>query len=209
MKNKTDNNTVNDNQKERSLPPGHIKIIQALKQLLAKKDFNSITWAEIAKTAGVNEGLIYKYFKDSRNLLHKVLEEYIEKYLGEIEFALKGIDGALNKLRKLIWSQINACNADRVFSRILIVEVRTFSGYFKSGTYQVIRKYDNIMLDIIKEGVANGEIRSDIDPKNIKRILFGAAEHLCLPGVVFNREIDPDTSTEDICKIIFPGIKKV
>ncbi len=208
MKNKIEKNNVKNNSKERSLPPGHIKIIEALKSLLMEKDFNSITWAEIAKTAGVNEGLIYKYFKDSRNLLHQVLEESIEKYLVDIEFALKGIDGSLNKLRKLIWSQINASNEDRVFSRILLLEVRTFSGYFTSSTYDVIKKYDQIMLEIIQEGIENDEIRDDIDIGHIKRIIFGAAEHLCLPGVIFNREIDPDIYTEDLCKIIFPGIKK-
>ncbi len=64
------------------------------------------------------------------------------------------------------------------------------------------------MLDIIEEGIANGEIRDDVDPGHIKRILFGASEHLCLPGVIFNRHIDPDIYTEDICKIIFPGIIK-
>ncbi len=192
----------------RPQPPGRIKIIKALKILLKEKDFNSITWAEIAKTAEVNEGLIYKYFKDSRNLLHQVLEEYLEQYMKEIEFALKGIDGALNKLRKFIWSQINACNADKVFSRILTLEVRNFAGYYSSQSYKIIKQYDNILLDIIKEGVQKGEIRDDISPGNIKRIIFGAAEHLCLPGIVFNREFSPDALTEDLCKLIFPGIEK-
>jgi TetR/AcrR family fatty acid metabolism transcriptional regulator len=207
MKAEDEKSISNNKGNNRSRPPGYIKIIKALKSLLVEKDFNSITWAEISKTAGVNEGLIYKYFKDSRNLLHKVLEEYIAKYLEEVEYALKGIDGSLNKLRKLIWSQINSSNTDRVFARILILEVRAFPGYFKSSTYQVIKKYDHIILDIIEEGIANGEIRDDVDPGHIKRMLFGAAEHLCLPGVIFNRYIDPDIYTEDMCKIIFPGIR--
>ncbi len=62
----------------RSQPPGRIKIMNALRSLLEEKEFSAITWAEIAQTAGVNEGLIYKYFKDRRNLLHQVLKEYLE-----------------------------------------------------------------------------------------------------------------------------------
>ena len=49
-----------------SFPPGRIKIVEAVKHLLENRDFQAITTAEIAKTAGVTEPLIYKYFKDKR-----------------------------------------------------------------------------------------------------------------------------------------------
>ena len=56
--------------KEHSDPPGKIKIADALKTLLKEKDFNSITTAEIAATSGVNEALIYRYYKDKRGLVN-------------------------------------------------------------------------------------------------------------------------------------------
>ncbi len=189
-------------------PPGRIKIIQAFKQLLETNDFDAITWAEIAKTAGVNEGLIYKYFNNSRNLLHEVLAEFLKRYLLEIDIALKGINGALNKLRKYIWCQINSANRERVFARIYILEVRTFSGYFQSETYKLTQAYDKILTEIIEEGVKNGEIRDDVSKSHIRTTIFGAIEHICLPAIIFNREMSPDDLTEDLCKIIFSGLKK-
>ena len=51
-------------------PPGKIKIAEALRILLKEKDFNSITTADISRTSGVNEALIYRYYKDKRGLLH-------------------------------------------------------------------------------------------------------------------------------------------
>ena len=65
-----------NNSKEKPLPPGRIKIVRSLKSLLVEKEFSAITTAEIAKTAGVTEPLIYKYFRDKRDLLHQVLSEY-------------------------------------------------------------------------------------------------------------------------------------
>ncbi len=189
-------------------PPGRIKIIQAFKSLLKKKDFDAITWAEIAKTAGVNEGLIYKYFNNSRNLLHQVLAEYLKQYLTEIEFALKGINGALNKLRKFIWFQINSANRERVFARIYILEVRTYSGYFQSETYKLTQEYDKVLLEILDEGIKNGEIRDDVLIAHMRMTIFGAIEHICLPSIIFNREMSPDDFTEDLCKILFSGLGK-
>ena len=132
--------------RERPFPPGRIKIANAFISLLAQKEFSSITTAEIAKKAGVTEALIYKYFEDKRGLLHQVLREYLEQYLVQFERDLKGIKGALNKIRKLIWGHISVYSANRVFARILFLEVRNHLDYYSSDTYQIIKAYSKILV---------------------------------------------------------------
>ena len=189
-------------------PPGKVKIAEALKILLREKDFNSITTADIARTSGVNEALIYRYFKNKRGLLHDVLAEYLEDYIEKIEFDRKGVKGAANKLRQLIWDTIYLYQKDRVFAKILLLEVRNFSGYFESETYQIVRHYGKSLLNLIKEGVASGEFRDDISPSHIRQIILGCIEHLCLPAVIFHYDISPDKLTADICDVLFEGIVK-
>ena len=189
-------------------PPGRVKIAASLRQLLEKKDFGSITTAEIARTAGVTEGLIYKYFKDKRDLLYEVLSEYLEHYDTRFEIDLKGIKGTLNKLRKLIWSHIDVYATDRVFAKILLIDVRSFSDYYRSRPYKLVKKYSNIMLSVIEEGVRDGEIRGDIAPAITRQVILGAIENVCLTGVVFDREISPDELTESLCDLLYGGIEK-
>jgi len=195
--------------KIKPLPPGHIKITQALKLLLETKEFSAVTTAEIAKQAGVTEALIYKYFKDKRDLLHQVLREYLERYQEQVENDLKGIKGALNKLRKLIWSHINVYATNRVFAKILLLEVRNYPDYYKSETYELVKLYSNTVLRIIEEGMRNREIREDLEPKFIRLAIIGSIEQVCLSGVVFGREISPDDITENLCDFIFKGIERV
>lgn len=190
------------------LPPGRVKITRALKSLLEKKEFNAITTAEIAKNAGVAEALIYKYFKDKRDLLHQVLREYLEQYGVQLEQDLKGIKGALNKLRKLIWSHINVYATNRVFARILLVEVRNHPDYYKSETYKLVTIYSNTVLSMIQEGIREGEIRQDLPPKLIRHGILGSIEQVCLSSIIFGRDISPDDLTEDLCEFIFQGIKR-
>jgi AcrR family transcriptional regulator len=199
---------TNHNEVTQSVPPGRIKISEALKSLLMEKSFSEITWAEIAKTAGVSEALIYQHFQDKRGLLHEVLADYLEAFSREIDFALKGIQGALNKLRKLMWSQMNFYKQDRIFTKILLLEVRNFPGYYRSRTYRKVQGFGKRVLDIIEEGIGNNEIREDISPRHIRQVLLGSIEHMILPCVIFDREITPDTFTEDICKMLFEGIEK-
>lgn len=193
---------------KKEFPPGRIRIVEALRSLLEKKDFGSITTAEIAQTAGVTEALIYKYFKDKKDLLYQVLREYLEHYEPQIRTDLRGIKGALNKLRKLMWSHINVYATDRVFAKILLLQVRSFSDYYASEPYMLVKTFSGLMLGIIEEGVQSGEIREDIDPRTIRQLIMGSIEHVCLTSVVFDRKIDPDELTDNLCELVFKGIKK-
>lgn len=193
--------------RQKPLPPGRIKIANALISLLAEKEFGAITTAEIARNAGVTEALIYKYFKDKRDLLHQVLLEYLEQFQIQVTHDLKGIKGALNKLRKLIWSHINVYSNNRVFARILLIEVRNHKDFFNSETYEFVKMYSEVIFEIINEGIEAGEIRDDISPLVIRQGILGCIEHICLSGIIFDREIDPDRFTEDLCEFIFGGIE--
>jgi len=192
--------------KDRPQPAGRIKLAEAVRSLLAEKEFGAITTAEIAKRAGVTEALIYKYFQDKRDLLHQVLREYLENFLSRAEMDVMGGKGALNKLRKLIWRHINMYAANRVFARILLLEVRNYPDYFKSDAYQIVRRYGKIVRQIVKEGIETGEIRSDISVSVIRQAILGGIEHVCLPGVIFDRDIYADKLTEELCELIFNGI---
>lgn len=189
-------------------PPGRVKIVQALVGLLGQKDFSAITTAEIAKTAGVTEALIYKYFKDKRDLLYQVLTEYLEHYEAQVYRDLGGIQGALNKLRKIIWTHVNVYATDRTFARILLLEVRSFTDYFTSRTYRLVKQYSDIVLEIIEEGIASGEIRDDLPPTFLRQVVLGSIEHVCLTGVAFDREMSPDDLSEKLYRFILSGVAK-
>jgi AcrR family transcriptional regulator len=199
-------NALGSGLKSKPFPPGRVKIADALRCLLEQKEFNAITTAEISRQAGVTEALIYKYFKDKRDLLHQVLSEYLEQYCVLVQGDLKGIKGALNKLRKLIWSHINVYATSRVFAKILLIEARSHNDYYHSDTYELVKVYSGVILEILEEGVLNGEIRDDISAKLIRQIILGSIEQVCLTGITFDRAIDPDVLTEDICEIVFSGI---
>ncbi len=190
------------------VPPGKAKIIYTMRQLLEKRNFSSITISEIARHAGVTDGLIYKYFNNKRDILHHILKEHYELFLELIDRDLKGISGALNKLRKIIWASIDSYARHRVFAKIILLEVRDSDEYFQSEGYFLVRKFSRMVLKIIEEGVAAGEIIDDVSPSYIRFVIFGSIEHACLNMAIFNEKICPDEVAENITKLIFNGIGK-
>jgi AcrR family transcriptional regulator len=193
---------------EPTSPPAKEKLGDALKQMLASKDFNSITNAEIAKSAGVNEALIYRYFTNKRGLLHHVLQEYMIQFMNRVHSDLEEKAGALSKLRRLVQVHMQMYDSDRVFARILLLEVRNFPGYFESETYQLIKGYSRFLMRIIKEGMEQNEIRDDISSEQIRDLILGGIEHFCMAPVIFGHEIASESGAERLCDLIFNGIKK-
>jgi TetR/AcrR family transcriptional regulator, fatty acid metabolism regulator protein len=196
----------NTDSRERPSPPGRLKIMAALKSLLAEKEFVAITIADIAKTAGVTEALIYKYFKDKRDLLHQVLSEYVAYFVNQVETEVQGVSEPLDKLRKLIRIHVDMYDHDRVFARILLVEVRNYADYFNSAAYTTVKQYTTLLLNIIEEGMADGSIRRDLPAQAIREVILGGIEHACMARVFFGRAIDPEAVCSQLCQIIFNGI---
>ncbi len=202
------NKNIRKTKNGKSLPPGQVKIIEALKTLLAEKEFGLITTSEIARTAGVTEALIYKYFKDKRDVLHQVLIEYIIPFIEESTKEVQKEEGAINKLKKIIWCHLNAYKKDRVFGKILILESRSSLEYFKSDTYKAAQQYAREVLEIIKEGVAEGVLRDDLKPSFMRQVIIGGIEYVCITSVALNRSFSAEELSEDLCKLLLDGIKK-
>ncbi len=191
--------------KRQTNPPGRQKIIDALTHLLRAKDFHSITTAEIARAAGVTEGLIYKYFKNKKDLLYQVLNDFFVQFHGSLQARLADKISAIEKLEIIISASIEHYAANRVFARILLLEVRNSSDYFKSDAYRMVKLYAENILDIIHQGISRQELKADIDPLLLRKIIFGAIEHACLGEIIFSKNIDAQAITNHISAIIFHG----
>jgi hypothetical protein len=97
---------------------------------------------------------------------------------------------------------------NRVFAKILLIEVRTYPDYYKSETYGRVKEYSDIVLQIIREGIQNREIRDDLPPRLLRHSILGSIEQVCLSGITFGKDIDPDVLTEQLCAFIFKGIER-
>lgn len=187
-------------------PPGKNKIMSALRSLLENKEFSTITTSEIAGKAGVTEALIYKYFPDKRGLLNQVLAEYMKGFISNMNQQLQGATGALNKLATVIEAHLRMYADNRVFGRILIIEVRNHNDYFNSEAYSIVREYAGAIRAIVKEGQENGEISADVDSDVIVRIILGAIEHASLPWVLFSARMDPVAIASQLHRILVRGL---
>ncbi len=72
-----------------------------------------------------------------------------------------------------------------MFARIILLEVRNSEEYFQSEAYDLVRQFNRLIIDIINQGIAGGEIRETLPSAYIRNAIFGTIEHSCL-----NRKVE-------------------
>lgn len=193
--------------KGKTNPPGRIKIMKSFSNLMAQKDFHSITTAEIAGNADVTEGLIYKYFKDKKDLLYQVLNEHFFEFQAKIENRIANKKTCVEQLEVIIFSSLESYAENRIFSKILLLEVRNSLAFFDSCAYGMVRKYSRTIFEIIERGIKNGELRSDVDPYLLRKVILGSIEHACLGEIIFGKELEINEVSSGISTIVFNGAR--
>src|SRR3979411_3423461 len=60
-------------------------IVEAAKSAFSEKGYEATSIADIARTAQISDGLVYRYFRNKRELLYEVLRKFYERILLDLE----------------------------------------------------------------------------------------------------------------------------
>ena len=182
------------------------RILAAAEDTFAKKGYFETTIAEIAREAGVAEGTIYEYFANKKDLLYAVPEKKSVEYSEFVLNHLQGIKGALNKIRKIIWCHLYFFRTNPNFTKIMTLEIRIDPDYYESKTYENLKLYSDLVLNIVRDGIENGEIATHINPHIVRDMIMGTIEHVSIPSLIFGRDIPLENLVEDISYAVFSGL---
>jgi AcrR family transcriptional regulator len=94
-------------------------ILEAAYSLLASGNFQNMTTARIAESAGVAEGTLYRYFKNKRHLLFDVLDYYGQLIADRIFSAVSSDQDLKTNLRHFVDGFYDSLHKDIPFFRIM------------------------------------------------------------------------------------------
>ena len=152
-------------------------ILEAARTVLADRGYEAASIGEIARQAGISEGLIYRYFDNKRDLLMAVLGQFYLRVINGLQNAVVRKQTFRERLRILIKKHLEAFSSDTELCRLFLTEVRVASDYRGSEIYRLNRRYTSILLGVIQDGIAEGVVRADVDPRMLRDMLFGGIEH--------------------------------
>jgi AcrR family transcriptional regulator len=182
------------------------EILRAAREAFRESGYEGTTVAEIAARLGVVEGLIYKHFDSKRALLNRVLEHWYEGLYEDYAHNLSGIRGYRQQLRYLIWRHVRTLGDDPQTCRLVLKEVRSEPDYLDSELHQMNRRYTQLLVDVLQNGIRHDEFRQDLPLPLVRDMVYGCVEHHLWGFLYGQSRLDPDRLADQITELLCGGI---
>ncbi|TXH05898.1 MAG: TetR/AcrR family transcriptional regulator [Nevskiaceae bacterium] len=183
---------------------GHI--LSAARDVFCKKGYEQTAVSEIAARCGVVEGTVFKYFPTKRELLLKVLEHWYEEMFGDYARDLAEVAGTRERLRLLVWRHLRSIRDYPLLCRLMFREVRSEHDYHGSDLHGLNRRYTQLLVDTLDDGVQAGEIRHDIALPLLRDMVYGSIEHYTWNYICGRGALDIDATAGQITALLWDGI---
>jgi AcrR family transcriptional regulator len=182
-------------------------ILVAARAVFTERGYDAAAMSDIAARCGIVEGTVYKYFDSKRALLLKVLENWYEELFGDYRRELPGLAGTRPKLRFLVWRHLRTVHDNPLLARLMFLEVRSQHDYLGSDLHAMNRRYSAMLVDVIRAGIAAGEVRAGTVPATVRDLVYGGLEHLTWRYVAGHGRLDVDRQADELVALLWGGLE--
>lgn len=165
-----------------------LRILDAAMRIFARKGFYNATIADVAKVAEVAEGTIYLYFKNKDDLLISIFEHSMDLFIEEAQKELEGVTDPKEKLKRFIGLHLRLVQKNPELAQVLQIELRQSSKFMKEYEGGKFSDYLNVVRGILEEGQASGIFRKDLEPRILRRAIFGCVDELALEWLLMTKK---------------------
>jgi AcrR family transcriptional regulator len=184
------------------------EILVSARAVFCEKGYDAAAVAEIASRIGVVEGTIYKYFSTKRELLLRTLENWYDELFGDYTRELETVSGSRARLHLLVWRHLRSIRDYPQLCRLMFREVQSEQEYRGTVLHELNRRYTQVLVAVIEQGIAAGDFRSDIAPPLLRAMVYGGIEHHGWNYVCGRGELDIDAIANQIVALICDGLCK-
>jgi AcrR family transcriptional regulator len=146
------------------------RIFESAVDLFRAKGFEDTTVDEITERADVGRGTFFNYFPRKEAVLAYLSESHLEVAEENASELLRGSTPVRAKLIELYLHAASAYEQDRELSRFVFAE------WMKRGfapTQEAGKRWKELVLAVLDQGHANGELRSDVSDVRAGAMLTG------------------------------------
>jgi TetR/AcrR family fatty acid metabolism transcriptional regulator len=184
-----------------------LRILDAAIRIFARKGFYNSTIADVAKVAEVAEGTIYLYFKNKDDLLISIFEHSMDLFIAEAQKELGGVDDPKDKLQRFIALHLKLVQKNPELAQVLQIELRQSSKFMKEYEGGKLIDYLNVVRGILEEGQAQGVFRKGLEPRILRRAIFGCIDELALEWLLMTKKkYSLEACAEQVSDLFIRGI---
>ena len=109
-------------------------------------------------------------------------------------------------MRFLIYRHLGLYAENPDYANIIMLILKGHRNFQTTDAYKIVQSAARITIQVLKEGMQNGEFRSDIQPYLVRAIIWGTIEHLVTRKCLLGKPDDLLGLADDMIDTIFQGI---
>lgn len=185
--------------------PKYYQIIDAALEVIAENGYHSSQVSKIAKRANVADGTIYLYFKNKEDILVSVFNVKMGTFIKNIVDKIEKDANAYDKLLTLIKEHYRQLSESPYLAVVAQLELRQSKAELRQEINRVLKSYLDVIDNIIEQGISEGAIRDDINPRIMRQMIFGTLDETVTTWVMKGQRYSLVDQAEDVHQLLTKG----
>jgi TetR/AcrR family fatty acid metabolism transcriptional regulator len=186
------------------------QILDAASTVFARSGFAEARMDDIAAQSGLSKGALYLYYKSKDALISALLQRLFNLELRGVRGVIEGTGSVSDRLFAM--TRLFAADLDRL-SLVMPITLEFYAVAARQRSVrqffsEMLRDYRAILTQVIEEGVASGEFRSDVAPGEVAFALIALYEGLLLLWIVDPHAVRWLEQAEASLRLILAGIRQ-
>ena len=186
--------------------PGHSldSLLDVAVALFIERGFEATSMDALADRLGVTKSAIYHHVPSKVELLRLALDRALDGLFAVLSEPGAAQGPAIDRLEHVVRGSVGVLT-DRLPFVTLLLRVRGNS-HVESHALHRRRDFDHRVTELVREAVAEGSVRPDVDPRVTSRLLFGTVNSLTewyRPG----GGLSPSDLADSLVTTLFAGLR--
>ncbi|TYB80506.1 TetR/AcrR family transcriptional regulator [Maritimibacter fusiformis] len=161
---------------------------------------NRVTTVAIAERLGLTQPAIYRHFASKAELWAAITDRLGAEVSENVTQAQSGTDPALSRLRRLMLGHLELISRTPALPEIMLAREPDSDEAVVRITMQArMASFQKTLLEFCTQAQAEGDLRADIDPRDMAALIAGVLQSLVL-RLLLGR--NPDVLVEDGTRLL-------
>ncbi|GAB2477506.1 TetR/AcrR family transcriptional regulator [Promicromonospora xylanilytica] len=188
--------------------PGHDReaVLRTAIDLFIRRGFDATSISDLAAELGVTKSAVYHHFPSKEALLSAALDEALEGLSSAVESAATATDGERSsvRLRTTVEAAVRIL-AGNLPAVTLLLRVRGNSDVERAAMERR-RHIDERLAALVRQAAAEGDLRGDVDPDLVSRLVFGMVNSLA-DWYRPDGPLGEDALAATVSSVLFEGLR--
>lgn len=183
-------------------------ILRTGREVFAERGYERATTTEIAQRLGISEATVFTYFRGKRELCERVVADWYDEIIHEIEAGLPREQGIRAQLSFIVHTHLRLFLTQGTgLCALVLSEGRAKGQQLGDSLLPLQRRYTAPLMDLLARGQASGEIRSDIPLRLLRPLVFGPMEHLLWEAVGQGKPMALEATAQALVELLWSALQ--